>query len=203
MSKTAIVEKALKCIDEIYPSDNTLNGGFYELDTFVNEAARYVIDIVPAYALGSGEKLQAFTPQSLVDGVVKVTTTEPELSNCRVIYVKVSDWAYPVLNVIRDTHPRYIQQRNRVLRGTPEHPIVALVEGGTTLELYTTDKDKVAVTDIDVRYVNYDAEAIPDNLIDITAWKLAEIVLMSMSDTQNATVCSARVAELLQQIESN
>ena len=35
---------------------------------------------------------------------------------------------------------------------------------------------------------------------DITAWKLAEIVLLSMSDAQSASACTARVNELLEQM---
>jgi hypothetical protein len=51
-----------------------------------------------------------------------------------------------------------------------------------------------------VYVVGYDVENVPERAEDLCAWKLAEIVLLSMSDMQNAAVCTARVNELLQQL---
>ena len=47
----------------------------------------------------------------------------------------------------------------------------------------------------------YAIDYIPTRLEDLASWKLAEIVLMSMSDAQNAAVCTARVNELLQMLQ--
>jgi hypothetical protein len=69
---------------------------------------------------------------------------------------------------------------------------------GKTIEAYTSNSD--TPQDSTVYIVPYDAANIPDRAIDLCAWKLAEVVLLSMSDIQNAPACTARVTELLQQL---
>lgn len=204
MAKTDIVTKALKCIDEIYPDANTLNENYLPTEAFIVEAVRFVVDGVPAHTLGKGDDLSiAEDNVSYVNGVVTIKLDEP--FDGRIVYCRVSDWMRPVLGAIVDTNPRYLQQSNRVLRGNPSQPVVALVKGRTAIELYSTrdprDADNPIWEDvIDLRYMPYDADKIPANLIDLTAWKLAEIVLLSMSDSTAASVCSARVNELLEQL---
>lgn len=202
MAKIDIVTKALKCIDEIYPDANTLNENYLPTEAFIGEAVRFVVDGVPAHTLGEGEVLSWRSVTVSDDGVGTIAMQEPLQG--RIIYFKVADWRRPVTSVIHDTHPRYFQQSNRVLRGNPSQPVVALTKGRTAIEFYTTRLAEDAAwsdTDtLDVRYMPYDADKIPANLIDLTAWKLAEIVLLSMSDSTAASVCTARVNELLEQL---
>jgi hypothetical protein len=47
-------------------------------------------------------------------------------------------------------------------------------------------------------YMPYDAEMFSSYMEDVAAWKLAEIVLMAISDVNNAQVCGTRVIELMQ-----
>jgi hypothetical protein len=197
MSVERIKTKALKCIDEIYPSENTLNEGYFPVEDFIDEAVRWVVDVVPCQALGEGEALGA-TLSEIKNGVGTMTLTTKPL-NGRIIYFNVADWARPVLNAIHDTHPRYVQQKNKVLRGNPQRPVVAIVEGRSKVEFYSTKKN-VGDANVVVRYMAYDGDKLPEALEDITAWKLAEIVLTSMSDVQSAGVCAAKVNEHLQQL---
>jgi hypothetical protein len=69
---------------------------------------------------------------------------------------------------------------------------------GKTIEAYTSNSDTQQGSTVYI--VPYDAANIPDRAIDLCAWKLAEVVLLSMSDMQNASACTARVTELLQQL---
>ena len=189
--ESAIVTKALKCIDEIYPNENTLNEGYLPTDAFINEAVRWVIDVVPSHEL-TLRKTLALTDE-IVDnrtGIGRAKVADVG----RIIYFKAADWKRPVFGVINENDPRYIQQSNKVLRGNPSRPIVALVEGKTRLEWYTTNSSE-AVT---VYHIPYSATNIPLHLEDLTAWKLAEIVLMSMHDTQGAAVCTTKVNEHLE-----
>lgn len=197
MSVDSIVAKALKCIDEIYPSENTLNETYLPTDAFLEEAVRWVVDNVPCHALGEGEVL-TLTETTISNGVGTMTLTTKPLDG-RIVYFNVADWVRPVLDVIHDTHPRYLQQKNKVLRGNTQRPVVALVEGCSKIEFYTTKKS-IEDAKIVVRYMPYDSEKLPETLEDITAWKLAEVVLMSMHDTQGAATCTSKVNEHLQQL---
>jgi hypothetical protein len=100
-----------------------------------------------------------------------------------------------VFGVITEDDPRYLQQSNKVLRGNPSRPIVAVVEGGKYFEWYTAQSQEYTC-----EYVPYAIDYIPTRLEDVASWKLAEIVLMSMSDAQNAAACTSRVNELLMQL---
>ncbi len=182
-----IVEKALKCIDEIYPSENTLNEGYFPTDAFIDEAVRWVIDVAPTHELEG--VAMGFGDISYKDNVAYM----PQISDWgRVIYVKFSDWVRPA-TIINWDDILYRQQMNKVLRGNPSRPIVVRTKNG--IEAYTTNASGTAV---EALHVPYNIENIPTRLEDLTAWKLAEIVLMSMHDTQGASICTSKVNEHLE-----
>jgi hypothetical protein len=200
MSKETIVAKALKCIDEVYPSENTLNDSYFPTETFIDEMVRWVIDAVPAHTLGEGAKLRYTNCTVDEHGVGTITLANTPIDG-RIVYFHVSDWKRPVLGTITDTHALYAQQKNKVLRGNPSRPIVALTKGETKIEFYSTtlvDNQVDWQDEIEVKYLPYSIDLIPPRLEDIAAWKLAEIVLMSMSDAQSASICTAKVNEHLE-----
>lgn len=182
-----IVEKALKCIDEIYPSENTLNEGYFPTDAFIDEAVRWVIDVAPTHELKG--VAMGFGDISYKDNVAYI----PQISDWgRVIYVKFSDWVRPA-TIINWDDILYRQQMNKVLRGNPSRPIVVRTKNG--IEAYTTN---ASGTDVEALHVPYNIENIPTRLEDLASWKLAEIVLMSMHDTQGASICTSKVNEHLE-----
>lgn len=190
MSKETIVAKALQCIDEVYPDDNTLNEGHFPTDAFIDEMVRWVIDIVPTHELTKTISLNLRDAKVDDDGVGSAKVSDVG----RIVYFKAAHWKRPVFGVITENDPRYIQQSNKVLRGNPSRPVVALVDGRTKLEWYTGDNERSETA----KHVPYSIDYIPENLEDLAAWKLAEIVLMSMSDAQAAAVCTAKVNEHLE-----
>lgn len=189
-AKDRIVAKALRCIDEVYPSENTINESYLPTDIFIDEVVRWVIDIVPSKELSKTTVL-TLSDRTVAEGVGSAGVSDVG----RIVYFKAGDWKRPVFGTITENDARYIQQSNKILRGNPSRPIVALVKGRTRLEWYTTESETQ-----EVKHVPYSVEYIPSNLEDLAAWKLAEIVLMSMSDVQSASVCTARVNELLEML---
>lgn len=183
-----IVEKALKCIDEIYPSENTLNEGYFPTDAFIDEAVHWVIDVAPIHELEGVE--MGFGNISYKDNVAYITQNSDW---GRVIYVKFSDWVRPA-TIINYDDILYRQQMNKVLRGNPSRPIVVRTKNG--IEAYTTIASGTAA--VDALHVPYNIENIPTRLEDLASWKLAEIVLMSMHDTQGASICTSKVNEHLE-----
>lgn len=197
MYEAEIKAKALRCIDEIYPDDNSVNVSFFPVDTFFDEAVRWVIDVAPINRFGVKSQQPLPLPERIIsdDGVVRLPLPD---DFARIAYFNISDkWARPA-TVIYDTDPLYLQQSNRVLRGNASRPIVAICNGRRLVEVYSTTSTDIA--DYDIRYIPYDSAVIDANMVDITAWKLAEIVLLSMSDSTAASLCTARVNELLEQL---
>lgn len=192
MSVDSIVAKALKCIDEIYPSENTLNETYLPTDDFLEEMVRWVIDVAPVHELTERETATGSESASVTYGVGRDAVPD---DFGRLVYFKAGGWNRPVFGVITEDDPRYLQQSNKVLRGNPSRPIVAVVEGGKYFEWYTAQS-----TEYTCEYVPYAIDYIPTRLEDVASWKLAEIVLMSMSDAQNAAACTSRVNELLTQL---
>ena len=195
--KDKIVSKALRCIDEIYPAGNALNESFYSTDVFIDEAVRWVIDNVPVHVLpvDAVENKVSLSAPIIKDGM---GSAQVSLKG-RIIFVKEDGWKRALLGVIYDTDARYLQQKNRVLRGNNSRPVAALVQGKSELEWYPSNKKDNSTTSLGITVVEapYDTEYIPSHLVDITAWKLAEIVLTSMHDVQSASICTAKVNEHL------
>ena len=181
-----IKDKALKCIDEVGSSTTSM----FPVEVFLGEAVRWVIDAVPVRHLTTSST-QNTTDIPVSDGKAVLSS---DLDG-RIVYVKPDDWDRPVTKVIYVDDILYRQQSNPVLRGNPSRPVVAYDKAKKTLELFTTDKNTVTVC-----YVPYDVSYIPTSLEDITAWKLAEIVFLAISDAQSAAVCSARVNEQLEML---
>lgn len=192
MSAENIKAKALKCIDEIYPSADTLNDTYFPVEDFLGEAVRWAIDILPVHIFTEREEIELTT----LDVKDNVGYLKSSTEVGRIIYFRMPDWERPA-DVIYEDSLLYRQQKNRVLRGNPSRPIVVRMMDGS-LEMYTTKADEPR--DTQAFHIPYDAEYIPEKAEDICAWKLAEIVLMSMSDAQNAAACTARVNELLEQM---
>lgn len=200
MSAENITAKALKCIDEIYPSADALNDTYFPVEDFLGEAVRWVIDVIPAHLFTEREEINV-TNRKIVANVAYIT---PATEIGRIVYFRMSDWVRSA-DIIYEDSPLYRQQKNIVLRGTPLRPIVVRMMDGS-IEAYTTEIEEPKDTeteepkDTKAYHIPYDAEYIPEKAEDLCAWKLAEVVLYSMSDVQNASVCTARVNELLQQI---
>lgn len=190
-----IVAKALKCIDEVYPSEGDINYSGFPTDAFIDEVVRWVIDIVAPSKLTNREEL-AFDSMTLdADGVGR-GDIDGSTRLGRLVYFRAKGWEIPVVGAITEDNILYRQQKNKVLRGNPSRPVVAIVNNRRQLEWYTAKEEGVD----SAYHVPYDIEFIPPELVDLAAWKLAETVLLSMSDAQSAATCTAKVNEHLQML---
>lgn len=191
-----ILNKALVCIDEASSASSELNAPFFPTETFLDEAARWVIRIAPQYTLGVGRELPAddFKPASDGSGTMPLPN-----DFVRLLRFRVKGWRRPVLIPIYDTDIRYQQQFNQALRGGDAKPVVVLCENARRLEYYSSSDGAYAKLQ-EARYFGFEAvhDDYPNRLIDITAWKTAEIVMATMNDATGMQFCTARVNELLQ-----
>lgn len=191
MSRESIIDKAYRCIDEIYPDANTLNEGYLPIEAFMGEVVHWVIKSVPLHTLTIRESGSDVLGDVTVDNNNVGRGIIPEDIG-RIAYFRAAGWKRPVLEPIYDTDALYRQQMNKVLRGNPTRPVAAIV-GANMLEWYTATQDASYVID----FVPFDVDYIPSMLEDIAAWKLAEVVLLSMNDAQAASICTAKVNEHL------
>jgi len=198
MSRKTIIAKSLICIDEIYPDNDLINQSFFPVESFIDEATRWIIDTAPVHRLGLGN---SFSPEfiSLNHGVGKFALPD---DFGRLLYLLVADWHRPVLNPIYDTDISYRQMSNHVLRGNYVRPVAVICNGKTQLEFYSTSIKEITDLNIIMRYMPYDADKLVADVEDITAWKLAELVLMSMSDIAAAQICTSHIAEMQQILQS-
>lgn len=199
--RESIIAKASRCIDEVYPSPNDINAPFLPIEQFLDEAAEWVVKAVPAKSLGNGtevtlpaDNLAAWKYEIDEEGVGSVTLPADFK---RLLSFKCSDWRRPVVAPIYDTDISYTQQSNPYLRGNAYRPEVAICDGESRLEFYTAVSPDATVK---CRYFAFStvSDDYPANLINITAWKLAELVLTSISSITSAQACQAKVNELLQ-----
>ena len=202
MSREQILKKAYQCIDEVYPDSSSQDITAFNIDTFLDQAAKIIVKIVPPRVLGGGSDMMLdwrgnMKWESLENGVGLIKLPE---SFQRLISFQMADWAHPVNVALDVDSPRYIQQSNPILRGTPFRPIAFLTNGGEGLEFYTT---KLPLKDDSIKefrafLLDTVDNTYPDKLQDITAWKTAELVLSAMNDVEAAQICQNHTKEILE-----
>ena len=196
--RESIIAKALQCIDEIYPmSNDTYNDAFFPVETFVEEAIRWTVDNAPARILGEGTTLptNGIKKEGIYNDVVVLDISDYSFG--RLLRFMLEGWKTKPL-VIYDTDARYAQMANPVLRGKPSHPIVAICDNKTRLEAYSMPATAEEVKVASATYMPYDAEYFTIDMADIAAWRLAELVFLSISDANSATICASHLQELVQ-----
>lgn len=195
--QAVIVEKALKCIDEIYPCDSSINNEYFPMDAFYEEAIRWAVDNAPAKYLGKGTSIP--TSNAMRGGrfndVVIVDVSSLDFG--RLLRFSLEGW-YTKEVVLYDTDARYAQMANATLRGKASHPMVFVCDNKTRIEAYSMPVEATSISIVKATYLPYDATYFTGDMVDIAAWKLAELILLSISDTNAATVCSAHINELIQ-----
>lgn len=187
-TRTNIVLKAYKCLDETYPDAQLPNEiEEFRVEDFVDEAIRYIGRVAPVRALGEGKDFK--------DGTIETNSIQLPNGFVRLIAFQMADWDLPIVDALPSEHPRYRQQANEVLKGTPKRPIVFICDGGTKLEYYTSKSADIKkayafVVDTTTDY--------PEQLSDAIAWKTAELVFSAMNDAQGMQFAQNQVQQLLQ-----
>lgn len=194
MDKRAeIISKAFARIDEVYPDDDSLNASAFNMDKFLDDAARWVVMTAPIRALGEGVDFSAATHTHNDNGSGSVALPRYFL---RLISFQMEDWPLPLVGGLYQDDARYRQQSNAVLRGTPYRPAVFVCDGGRRLEYYTSASSTIKVARCFA--MNHVGDDYPDRLDDVTAWKVAELVLSAMNDTNAVQMCQNNIKDLLQ-----
>lgn len=190
-----IIKKSLRCVDEVYPEVNGVTLGVFPVADFLIEAATWVARVVPTRALGLGRELpvDGLTPHA--DGSGSLPLPEDFL---RLVSFRMKGWKKPVTTPIYDTDARYAQQSNPTLRGGVTFPVVAICDGETRMEYYSTPLGVYAEVERASYFPKPNLESdFPASLAYAVAWKCAELTLASMNDTATA-LATQRVAEHIQ-----
>lgn len=205
-TRTEIIEKAYKCLDEVYP-DTPLSSDIEEfrVTDFVDDAIRFIGRVAPVRALGVGisfvpiqedkpQEGENTTSQTDNDSHLRVNPVPLPPGFVRLIAFQMSDWALSVTDALYSDNPRYRQQADPILMGTPKRPIVFICDGDTNLEYYSsTGTIKKAQAFVVSGAPNY-----PEQLSEAIAWKTAELVLSAMNDMQGVQFVQAQLKQLLE-----
>lgn len=203
-TRSQIVEKAYKCLDEVYP-DTPLSSDIdeFHIEDFVDDAIRFIGRVAPVRALGVGvsfvpttepQEGENTTSQTDNDSHLRVNPVLLPSGFVRLIAFQMSDWALPVTDALYSDNPRYRQQADPILMGTPKRPVVFICDGDTNLEYYsstgTIKKAQAFVVSVSANY--------PEQLSEAIAWKTAELVLSAMNDAQGVQFAQAQLKQLLE-----
>lgn len=205
MIREDIIKKAYQCIDEVYPDSTNQDISAFNIDTFLDQAAKIIVKIVPVRALGAGVDIRDVEGTRLARFNEGIGRIELPQNFQRLISFKIVDWRYPLTEALDESSLRMQQQYNPILRGTPSRPVVFLLQGGKFLEYYTSTitptAEGVFSSWIDTfQGLVFDKvdDNYPTKLSDITAWKTAELVLSAMNDVTAAQICQTKTQEILQ-----
>lgn len=190
------VERTLRYLAETLDSGAVLTDNANAVKGFLKEAAIRIVKVAPLHLLGNGnmytEELPIVTVSSNGVGTI-------ELDNkgiTRLISLKMGEWKRPVTTMITEADPRYTQQLHIATRGGKNCPVVAITNGGSLLELYSTSEgDELDwFTGINVE----DITDCPKSLLDPICWMAASLFLTSVNEVDAATVAMNKSIELIQ-----
>ena len=187
--------RALTCIDEVYSENNASEATFFPIEPFIDEAARWVLKTVPLRCLGTGKEFNRKGLVAQVDGTGYMPLPEDYF---RLIHFRMKGWKRAVFEPIYDTESRYRQQMNPTLRGGEAKPVVAICENSGRLEYYSSSRGAEAEIE-QACYYGFTTvdDSYPMQLVDITAWKVAELALTVMNDVQGLQLCQTRINDIL------
>lgn len=205
-TRPQIVEKAYKCLDEVYP-DTPLSSDIdeFHIEDFVDDAIRFIGRVAPVRALGVGfsfvpkqedkpQEGENTTSQTDNDLHLRVNPVPLPTGFVRLIAFQMSDWALPVTEALYSDNPRYRQQADPILMGTPKRPVVFICDGDTNLEYYSSTG---TITKAQA-FVVSSTENYPEQLSSVIAWKTAELVLSAMNDAQGLQFAQNQIQQQLQ-----
>lgn len=197
MARDQLIAKVYRCIDETYPDTTQQDMEEFNIPAFLDEAVRWVAQTAPTNAFGEGEDKSDATITS--GGNISVGD-----NFLRLLEIKLSSWKVSVIDASSQNSPRYRQQQNPALRGGVSRPIVFLVKGDTELEVHPNNGTIEVLRTFEMEKGNdgyYTTTAYtkyPDKLLDITAWKTAELIFSTMQDANGVSVAQAQIQLILQ-----
>lgn len=196
MTKEQLIKKVYRCIDETYPGTTEQDLEEFNIPAFLDEAVRWVVKSVPVGALGEGtdHKGDAVTAEGKFS-----------LSNyfLRLLEFKLASWKVSVTDTYSQSHPKYWQQQNPALRGGISRPMVFLAKGETELEVFPNNgtvevfRTFDMAADADGHYTDSAYSNYPDKLLDVTAWKTAELIFSTMQDANGVSIAQAQIQNIM------
>lgn len=196
MTKEQLIRKVYRCIDETYPDITEQDLAEFNLPAFLDEAVRWVVKNAPINALGEG--VDHSTEEQVEDGKFSLSTFF-----LRLLEFKLASWKVPVFNAYPQGHPKYWQQQNPALRGGVSRPLVFLSKGDTELEVFPNNGNVEVFRTFDMEvgedgcYTDEAYAKYPNQLLDITAWKTAELGFAMMQDANGVSVAQAQIQQIL------
>lgn len=194
MIREQTIARALRCIDEIYPEDNEANGPNFPLEEFIDEAGRRTLLTAPLHAIPSVKSLTECPLRPSADGSGEIDLPDDFLRLSRLL---MDGWKRPVLVAIPEDHPAAARQYHPVTQGGTAKPVALLTHGGKRLRYFSIVGRDHRI--IEGEYVAYSVldDTYPVRLIEVTAWKLAGLVLGVSNDPNGAQTAEARATELM------
>ena len=175
------------------------------IESKVADAARVVESTAPFYLLDSGK---AFGDSIGWDGEAGYGSGHIHLPDdfLRLVTFQMSDWSYPVSEVITEEDEEYAMQRSRYagIKGSPQKPVVAVVQQpiGLVLEFYSCYSGENAYIKR-ARYIPI--PRVVDGTIDLCeklrpaiVYYTAYMVALSIKDGDLATAMLNQSKELMQ-----
>ena len=193
MTRAEIMGQALRCLDEIYPEDNSANTLNFPLEEFADEAARRVLLAAPLHAVPCVSDFSGAGITAREDGSGEIALPDDFL---RLARLRMEGWKRPVTVLIPEESAAYPKQFHPATRGGCAKPAAVLVRGGKALEYFSvTGTPRIA----EALYIPFSGigEEYPDKLGGATAWMLAALVLSVSNDPPGAKEAEARAGELL------
>lgn len=167
------------------------------IESKIEQAAKEVILAAPHHLLGVGEDFATGLSVSWSSqaGYGSGSVNLPA-EFLRLHSFQMSDWVRPVYDAITVDDPLYSAQKSRFggVRGNPQKPVCAIVNGSTNLvlEFYSCTGGQ-GVNISTARYfkvpkISNGQIDIPNRLLDATVYRIAYMVALTLLDAERATV---------------
>jgi hypothetical protein len=205
MTRANIIELVQATMDEVHPFDQGETITDVQIDKQLELSAVLLMEMLPSVLAN---------PTSATVGTLTVSNHTSGVSldiKCpadfiRIHRIKLLDWVRPVIELMPDGIRLLYEQDYDYLRATIRRPKAALYRKDTFDYITCYPAPVIPETDPPASYISEfvyvqkptAAETLPDDLIEMLAWKCASKIYSISRQADLAQVCDARLSEIVQ-----
>ncbi|MBE9487881.1 MAG: hypothetical protein IMY73_01740 [Bacteroidetes bacterium] len=193
MEKSKIIEKVLRCLDEVGVTSTLSPTIDYPMEQFLDESGRQVLHSAPIFAVGNFNDFSKTAIVNSNDGTGKVLLPKDFI---KLVAFRMKGWKRDATRLYDIYDSIYYRQSNKYLRGNSLNPVV--IRDNNFLRYYSLPLNSIHTIERAEAVVNIPiGSEYPEILTDSLAWLTASKILDVLSENSQAEMARGEYTQTM------